>query len=80
MPDYETEQDGIRIAEAFKELPVLTGGSGLLPYVLENDALLIRKKIRHGNTGGRFCYVEAVRLLPEGRLRISESIMAAVIL
>ena len=31
VPDYETEQDGIRIAEAFKELPVLTGGSGLLP-------------------------------------------------
>ncbi len=26
VPDYETEQDGIRIAEAFKELPVLTRG------------------------------------------------------
>lgn len=53
VPDYETEQDGIRIAEAFKELPVLTGGSGLLPYVLENDALLHPEKNqirKHGRT------------------------------
>lgn len=53
MPDYETEQDGIRIAEAFKELPVLTGGSGLLPYVLENDALLHPEK-SDTETRGRF--------------------------
>lgn len=44
VPDYETEQDGKRIAEAFKDLPILTGGSGLLAHVLQNDAFCIRKK------------------------------------
>ena len=73
VPDYETEQDGKRIAEAFKDLPILTGGSGLLAHVLQ-------KKIRYGSMGGRFCYVEAARLRLDVKLSISESIKAAVIL
>ncbi|MCR0264062.1 four-carbon acid sugar kinase family protein [[Clostridium] innocuum] len=53
VPDYETEQDGKQIAEVFKDLPILTGGSGLLAYVLQSDALLHSKKNqpqRHGRT------------------------------
>lgn len=30
IPDYETQEDGRRIVEIFGELPLLTGGSGLL--------------------------------------------------
>lgn len=44
VPDYETEQDGKQIAEVFKDLPILTGGSGLLAYVLQSNALLHSKK------------------------------------
>ena len=53
VPDYETEQDGKRIAEAFKDLPILTGGSGLLAHVLQNDAFLHSEKNqirKHGRT------------------------------
>lgn len=33
VPDYETDEDGKRIAEAFGDLPLLTGGSGLLKFL-----------------------------------------------
>lgn len=33
IPDYETIQDGYKIAELFKTLPLLSGGSGLLEYL-----------------------------------------------
>ena len=33
IPDYETDEDGKRIAEAFFSLPLLTGGSGLLEHL-----------------------------------------------
>lgn len=33
VPDYQTDEDGRRIAQAFGKLPLLTGGSGLLGKV-----------------------------------------------
>lgn len=33
VPDYENDEDGKRIAEAFGDLPLLTGGSGLLKFL-----------------------------------------------
>jgi 3-dehydrotetronate 4-kinase len=34
VPDYNTEEDGKMIGQLFNELPVLSGGSGLLEYLL----------------------------------------------
>lgn len=36
IPDYESDEDGRRITQAFEELPLLTGGSGLLEYVVQH--------------------------------------------
>ena len=35
VPDYETDADGRKIAERFKHLPLLSGGSGLLEFLVE---------------------------------------------
>ena len=33
VPDYETDEDGVKISEAFKDLKLLSGGSGLLEHL-----------------------------------------------
>lgn len=49
IPDYEDEKDAERITELFKDLPFLTGGSGLLEslaraYKKENDVPIYKNK------------------------------------
>ncbi len=34
VPDFETQEDGLAISKMFTQLPLLTGGSGLLEYLL----------------------------------------------
>lgn len=35
VPDYESDEDGKNIARQFKELPLVSGGSGLLEFILD---------------------------------------------
>lgn len=37
VPDYETEEDGQKIADAFKDLSLYSGGSGLLEYLVKGE-------------------------------------------
>ena len=37
VPDYETEEDGQKIAEALKDLRLYSGGSGLLEYLIKGE-------------------------------------------
>ena len=70
VPDYETEQDGKRIAEAFKDLPVLTSGSGLLAHVSYRMMLFAfwKNQIREARADDLLC--EAARLRPDVKLSI----------
>ena len=54
IPDYETEEDGERIVTSFGQLPLLTGGSGLLEPLAQSwsGKLVRRGKIPQSGTKG----------------------------
>lgn len=51
VPDYETDEDGARIASAVAELPLLTGGSGLLAPLAEIWAARLHGKTAPPKSG-----------------------------
>ncbi|MFR9254759.1 MAG: four-carbon acid sugar kinase family protein [Merdibacter sp.] len=58
IPDYETDADGEQIASLFGDLPLLSGGSGLLEYCTgAND---MRMKMQRRPSIVRSCCVPAV--------------------
>lgn len=59
IPDYETDEDGRHIAEAFFELPLLTGGSGLLEHL---GAIWASKLSSHAEIPNSFTAGKAVLL------------------
>ena len=55
IPDYREDEDGARIAEYFGDLPLLTGGSGLLEHLARRWTKQLKADgdIPESGTGGR---------------------------
>lgn len=52
VPDYENDEDGKRIADIFKEYPLLSGGSGLAEFLVDGEKGGKKQELVHSRARG----------------------------